>query len=41
MEPKVFMGYPAKCIADVLSYFGHEQYFSNNINPWCLITEYN
>jgi hypothetical protein len=25
MEPNVFMGYPSKGIADVLSSFGHEQ----------------
>jgi hypothetical protein len=41
MEPKVFLGYPAKGIADVLNSFGHEQYPSNNVNPWCLIIEYN
>ncbi len=43
MEPNVFLGYPvrlAKGIADVLNTFDHEQYSSNNINPWCLIIEY-
>jgi len=38
MEPNVFLRYPTKGITCVLSNFGHEQYTSNNINPWCLIT---
>ncbi len=29
-----------KGLASVLNFFGHEQYPSNNINPWCLITKY-
>jgi hypothetical protein len=37
MEPNVFMGYSARGIANVLNNFGHEQYPSNNVNPWCLI----
>ncbi len=40
MEPNVFPTYPKKGIAGVLSSFGHEQYPSNNINAWCLITKY-
>jgi hypothetical protein len=35
------MGYLAKGIVDVLNSFGHEQYPSNSINPWCLLIEYN
>jgi len=40
IEQNVFMGYPMKGLASVLNFFGHEQYLSNNINPWCLITKY-
>jgi hypothetical protein len=40
MEPDVFLGYPTRDIVNVLSSFGHEQYPSNSINPWCLITKY-
>jgi hypothetical protein len=29
-----------KGIASVLSIFGHEQYPSNSVGPWCLIIEY-
>ncbi len=29
-----------KSIASLLSIFGHEQYHSNSIDPWCLIIEY-
>ncbi len=35
MEPNVFLGYPARGITDVLSNFGHEQYPSNSVDPWC------
>jgi hypothetical protein len=38
MERNVFLGYPTRGIASVLSSFGHEQYPSNNIDLWCLIT---
>jgi hypothetical protein len=31
MEPNVFLGYPARGIADVLSSFDHKQYPSNNL----------
>jgi hypothetical protein len=41
MEPNVFLEYLARAIANVLSSFGHEQYPSNSIDPWCLIIEYN
>ncbi len=37
----VFLGYLAKGIANVLNSFGHEQYLSNCINPWCLIIKCN
>jgi hypothetical protein len=37
MEPKVFLGYPARDIANALNSFGHEQYPSNSEDPWCLI----
>jgi hypothetical protein len=40
MEPNVFPTYPKKGIASVLSSFGHEQYPSKSIDPWCLITKY-
>jgi len=40
MEPNVFLGYLAKGIANVLNSFGHQQYPSNSINPWCLIIKY-
>jgi hypothetical protein len=29
-----------KGIASVLCHFEHEQYPSNSVNPWCLITKY-
>jgi hypothetical protein len=40
MEPNVFLGYPDKGTTCVLSSFGHEQYPSKSIDPWCLIIEY-
>ncbi len=40
MEPNAFLKYPKRGTASVLSNFGHGQYLSNNVNPWCLITEY-
>jgi hypothetical protein len=40
MEPDVFMGYPTRGIPCVLNSFGHEQYPSNSVDPWCLIIEY-
>jgi hypothetical protein len=40
MEPNVFLAYPMMGIVGILSSFGHEQYPSNNVNPWCLITKY-
>jgi len=41
MKPNVFLGYPTKGIANILDSFGHEQYPSNSVDPWCLIIEYN
>jgi hypothetical protein len=41
METKVFLVYPVRGIANVLNSFGHEQYPSNNVDPWCLIIKYN
>jgi hypothetical protein len=32
-SPIVFLGYPAKGIANVLNSFGHEQYPYNNVDP--------
>jgi len=40
MEPNVFLGYPTRGIANVLNNFGHEQYSSNSVDPWCLIIKY-
>jgi hypothetical protein len=40
MEPNVFLGEPMKNIVGVLCSFEDEHYPSNNIDPWCLITEY-
>jgi hypothetical protein len=40
MEPNVFLGYLIRGIVGVLNSFAHEQYPSNKVNPWCLITEY-
>jgi len=40
MEPNVFMGYLIRGITSVLCSFEHEQYPSNNVNPWCLFIEY-
>jgi hypothetical protein len=40
MEPNAFMGYPTRGITYVLSSFGHEQYLSNSVDPWCLIIEH-
>ncbi len=40
MEPNVFMGYLIWGIASVLCSFEHEQYPSNNVDPWCLFIEY-
>jgi hypothetical protein len=37
---RCIFGYPTRGIVNVLSSFGHEQYPSNNINAWCLITKY-
>jgi hypothetical protein len=41
MEPNVFIGYRARGIVNVLNSFGHEQYPSISVDPWCLIIEYN
>jgi hypothetical protein len=38
MEPNVFMGYLARGNVSVLNSFGHEQYPSKSVDPWCLIT---
>jgi hypothetical protein len=40
MKTNVFMGYLMRGIINVLSSFGHEQYHSNKIDPWCLIIEH-
>jgi hypothetical protein len=40
MELNVFKGYPTRGIACLLNSFGHEQYPSNNVNPWRLIIKY-
>jgi hypothetical protein len=40
VEPNVFLGYHVRGNVGVLSSFGHEQYPSKNINPWCLFTKY-
>jgi hypothetical protein len=40
MEPNVSMRYLTRGITDVLSSFGHEQYPSNNVDPWCLIIKH-
>jgi hypothetical protein len=36
MDPNVFMGYLTRGITCVLNSFVHEQYPSNNVDPWCL-----
>jgi hypothetical protein len=40
MGPNVFLRYLTRGIVNVLNSFGHDQYPSNNVNPWCLITKY-
>jgi hypothetical protein len=40
MEPIVFLGQVIRGIVGVLCSFEHEQYPSNNVDPWCLIIEY-
>jgi hypothetical protein len=40
MEPIVFMGQVIRGIVGVLCSFEQEQYLSNNVDPWCLITKY-
>jgi hypothetical protein len=40
MEPIVFMGQVIRDIAGVLCSFEQEQYLSNSVDPWCLITKY-
>ncbi len=40
MQPNVFLGYLARGIIGVLNSFVHEQYPSNKVDPWCLITKY-
>jgi hypothetical protein len=41
MEFNLFLGYLARGITNVLSSFGHEQYASSGVDPWCLIIKYN
>jgi hypothetical protein len=40
MEPIVFLGQFIRGIVGVLCNFEHEQYPSNNVDPWCLNIEY-
>jgi len=40
MEPNVFLGQLIKGAIGVLYSFEDEQYPSNNVDPWCLITKY-
>jgi hypothetical protein len=40
MALNVFSGQLIRGIVGVLCHFEHEQYPSNNVDPWCLTTEY-
>jgi hypothetical protein len=40
IKPNVFLGNFIRGIVGVLCSFEDEQYPSNSVNPWCLITKY-
>jgi hypothetical protein len=40
MEPNVFLGILIRGITSALCSFEDEQYPFNNVDPWCLISEY-